>query len=539
MSLTQPSLGAAGDDGRSVMGTLTESLRGIIEGPLGEHGVSRSVVAERVAAIRQHERHRVFGVSIFRDGEDRYFIGEEAEPVDKKMAAEAVRGALQANRRLLDDDGEPVDETLSVAALKAIQDQEKVAQDFEAKIGEVFKKIGKRYVDALRKMTGKEWRVSSASRDIFSLDSEDEQAIDIYWEFDPGSETATIYIEGPKGKREVYKKQRLADIPKKNYVAWLQRTLGEEMKAILGVVMMEMASPEGVFENAIIIEEVEGILSEFEVYRKQSFGEVPIRAGEKPQKIPTVATKSNVLFRRLLVALKSGGDYENIIWLLRKEGVPENDISFAIRRLRIPRAYAEAEDKEVESLPFDADPHPLGELTGEGGRWEGGGTFQQWAKRGGGAKSMEKVAAEKGYAELTWASTPRDFLFVGKIAGDFLKMRRIAFVLDDARSLQNKKNLDSFSLGVHLGLGEGPAVEPKDKTKWDMKWTSGHVGKGWSLRVVTPGTQRLPSKAVVPKGLGAPAGPKPSVTSTVATEPKDTDFTKTQVLPKAKIWFAS
>ena len=54
------------------------------------------------------------------------------------------------------------------------------------------------------------------------------------------------------------------------------------------------------------------------------------------------------LFKRLLVALKRGGDHDNVIWLLRKEGVHEGDISYAIRHLKMPMAYAEAIERDPE-----------------------------------------------------------------------------------------------------------------------------------------------------------------------------------------------
>lgn len=322
------------------MGMLREELRSIIEGPLGEYGVALDKVSERVARIRQNERQRVFGVSILRDGEDNFFIGEDLEPRTKKSAAVAVQGALQRQGRLLDDYGQPMDKALSAVALKALGDQEDTDREEEAKIGAAFKKLGKQYAQALSKMSGKSWKVSTAGDDILSLDSEDKQAVDIYWEFDPGSMVATVYVEGPKGKRHVYRKQKLHDIPKKNYVAWLQRTLSESMTEILGLVMMEAAEPERVFEHANIIEEVERILSEY--------GSKPPVKGRKTPEVVGSLTKVGALFRKLLVTLKRNGDHDNVVWLLRKEGVHDGDISYAIRHLKMPAAYAEVVECDSE-----------------------------------------------------------------------------------------------------------------------------------------------------------------------------------------------
>jgi hypothetical protein len=548
------------------MGLLTETLRGIIEGPLGEYGVTVGTVNERVAAIRQHERRLVFGVSLFRDGDDHYFIGEEDVPVTKRGAAEAVQGALQSQGRLLGDDGQPLDEKLSAAALRAMQDQEKAAQEQEAQIGAAFKKLGSRYAEALSKMSGKDWKVASATADILSLDSEDKRAVDIYWEADPGTNTATIYVEGPKGKRQIYRKQRLTDIPKRNYIDWLKGVLGEEMKHILGLVMMEMAEPEEVFEHAAIMEEVEAILAEYEVYRKRSYGKAPVRgdAGGAKANTPKVVssrTKIAALFKRLLLALKRGGDYNNVIWLLRKEDVPESDISFAIRRLRMPMAYAESEDidgdvldegewveaEEADLYPFDqGSPDRIEELTGEGGRFEGGGeTFQQWFNKTKGydLRAMRKLAMQKGYADLTGASKPDHYKGVGEIIGYMLMKGRPTFVLDDQWTLRDHQNIKAFTLGLHLGLGEGPALEPAQKTKWEMKRiSSGKTGrKGWRIWVSkAAASKELPSKAVMPKGLGKGkpyVGPERRAVKR-APEPNP-DFTKTKIIPKPGIRAAS
>jgi len=544
-----------------MMGMLAESLRSIIEGPLGEHGVTIGKVRERVATIRQNERRTVFGVSIFRDGDDRYFIGEESEPASKKGAAEAVKGALQQQGRLLDDDGHVLDEKLSSAALRAMQDQEKAAQEHEAKIGAAFKKLGKRYAEALSKMSGKEWKVANASADIFSLDSDDKpkRAVDIYWEADPGTNTATIYIEGPKGKREVYKKQRLADIPKKNYVAWLQGVLKEEMRAILGMAMMEMAEPEVIFEHAVIIEEVKGVLAEFEVYKKRGFGHAPNKGRKTPSVVGSL-TKVNALFKRLLLTLKRGGDFDNVIWLLRKESVPESDINYAIRRLRMPMAYAEEVDldgdaldegewdeaEEADLFPFESELtlDRIEELTGEGGHWEGGSEgYQAWFNRTKGydLKTMRKMAIKQGYADLSGASKHSDYQGVGEIIGYMLRKGRPVFVLDDQITLRQKSNIDSFTLGLHIGLGEGPALEPKDKTKWKMKQISSAKTrrKGWRVWVTKVGARELPSKVVQPKGFGKKSvGSERRAVNRLAAEP-DHDFTKTKIVPKRRVRAAS
>jgi hypothetical protein len=210
------------------MGMLAEQLRAIIEGPLGTDGVTETTVSERVGAIRQHERRHVFGTVVYRDGSDGFFVNDNSKPLTRREVVEAVKDDLEAHGRLLD-------EKLAFGAMMAMGDQQKAVDAAEKKIGEAFKKIARRYVQALNKMTGAKWNVVSASESIFSLDSDEspKRAVDIYWEYDPGSETASIYIEGPKGKQKVYTKQKLSDIPKRNYIDWLGGVLKEDMEEIL------------------------------------------------------------------------------------------------------------------------------------------------------------------------------------------------------------------------------------------------------------------------------------------------------------------
>ena len=95
-------------------------------------------------------------------------------------------------------------------------------------------------------MTGVAWRVVTASESILSLDSEEKprRSVDIYWEYDPGTQRVDIFVEGPKNKMKVYRAQKLTDVPRKNYVEWLAGVLKEEMEAILN-----MALDEGIHER--------------------------------------------------------------------------------------------------------------------------------------------------------------------------------------------------------------------------------------------------------------------------------------------------
>ena len=210
------------------MGMLAEQLRSIIEGPLGTEGVTEETVVERVGAIRQNERRHVFGVVVGRDGDDNYFANDESTLLTRHQVIESVKSDLASHGRL-------IGEKLDMGAMFALGDQQKAVDAAEKKIGQAFKAVARRYTTALDKMTGAKWRVVSASESIFSLDSNEspKRAIDIYWEYDPGSQTASIYVEGPKGKQKVYAKQKLSDVSKRNYIDWLSGVLKEDMDEII------------------------------------------------------------------------------------------------------------------------------------------------------------------------------------------------------------------------------------------------------------------------------------------------------------------
>jgi hypothetical protein len=351
------------------MGMLAEQLRSIIEGPLGTDGVSEETVRDRVGAVRQHERRHVFGVPVYRDGADFYYTHDETEPLGRRDVVEEVLEHLALHGRLLD-------ERMSLGAIMATKDQQKAVDDAEEKIGQTFKKLAKRYTQALNQMTGANWKVVSASESIFSLDSDEspKRAIDIYWEYDPGSMTAAIYVEGPKGKQKVYNKQRLADIPKKNYIDWLSSVLKEDMEQILSLALTEdEEDPEPVpafapepeppvvseaseeTERQSLMEEIQDILDEAAVaYRRSVSKHHPMHVGAaqgggKKKSADKVAD----LFKELVAALTSGGDWDAIIKALRKEGVSEKQINFAIRRKQVPFAYSEDVDEEL--LPDEVD----------------------------------------------------------------------------------------------------------------------------------------------------------------------------------------
>lgn len=338
------------------MGLLAEELRSIIEGPLGTADVTEDTVAERVRSLRQHERRHVFGSVVYRDGDDLYYLNDVAEPVSRHEVVEYVKADLAAHGRLLS-------ERLALGAMLATKDQQKAVDDAEEQIGRIFKKLAKQYTQALGRMTGAKWRVISASESILSLDSDEspKRAVDIYWEYDPGSATATIYVEGPKGKQKSYQRQKLSDIPKKNYVDWLSRVLSEDMEKILALALEEdepadvepeaEAVQEETSPRAALLEEVWGVLDEAAAvaYRRSMAKQRPMRVGSpEAGKGPTDSmVKVKILFKQLVKALTSGGDWDNVIKALRKEGVSEKLINFAIRRKQVPFAFSEEVDESV------------------------------------------------------------------------------------------------------------------------------------------------------------------------------------------------
>lgn len=405
------------------MGMLAEQLRSIIEGPLGTETVTEEEVAERVGAIQQHERRHVFGTVVYRDGDDGYFIDDRAATtLTRRQVVEAIKDELKATGRL---------DEIALGAMLAMGDQQQAVDAAEKKIGETFKAVAKRYVDALNGMTGAKWRVVSASDSIFSLDSNEspKRAIDIYWEYDPGSKTATIYVEGPKGKQTAFARQRLNSIKQRNYIDWLSSVLKEEMDLFLAAALtedddlvegqlgrklaaldvviqnqrrhgrsttigkginqvsadeakwmvskriaqwvetrkggkavsvdasskrlldfrndLETQAYEGVEVNTgrgALIEEIQGIIDEAAVvaYRRRVAKAPPMHVGRssKPKSVPS-GTAVGRLFKALVKALKTGGDWDSAIKGLRKEGVPEKHINYAIKHKEIPYVYAE------------------------------------------------------------------------------------------------------------------------------------------------------------------------------------------------------
>lgn len=69
----------------------------------------------------------------------------------------------------------------------------------DAKVAAAFKKASKSFENALLAMTGKKWRVK-AGADLFSA-TDGKHDIDIYWDWDPMRNSATVTVEGPKGYR--------------------------------------------------------------------------------------------------------------------------------------------------------------------------------------------------------------------------------------------------------------------------------------------------------------------------------------------------
>lgn len=340
------------------MGLLAEELRAIIEGPLGTEDVTESTITERVRALRQHERRHVFGAVVYRDGDDSYYLNDASEPVTRRQVIESIKADLEAHGRLLG-------EKMSLGAMLATKDQQKAVDDAEERIGQMFKKLAKQYTQALKRMTGANWRVVSASESILSLDSDEspKRAVDIYWEYDPGTMTATIYVEGPRGKQKSYQRQKLSDIPKKNYVDWLSQVLSEDMEKILALALYEEepvetepeVESEAVQEEngsrAALLEEVWGVLDEAAAvaYRRSMAKQRPMHVGSSADKKGAVdsAAKVKNLFKQLVKALTSGGDWDSLIKALRREGVSEKHINFAIRRKQVPFAFSEDVDESV------------------------------------------------------------------------------------------------------------------------------------------------------------------------------------------------
>jgi hypothetical protein len=323
---------------------LAEQLRGIIEGPLGTEEVTPDTVTERVGMVEQNERRHVFGVMVFRDGEDQYFINDSSKPVQRRDVIESVKSYLESRGRLLD-------EKLNQTALQAFRDHQQAIDDGEQKIGEIFKKIAKRYVENLKRWTGANWKVVAASESILSFDSDEspKRAVDIYWEYDPIMQNASVFIEGPKGKQKIYTRQKMSDIPRKNYIDWLSGVLKEDMDKIFALMFEDGSEKTNTEGPQSLAEELWGIIDEDAVV-------MPRRSVAKSRPLPgkpkvvASGTKVGNLFKQLVLALTRGEDWDAVIKALRKERVPENHISYAIKNKKVPYIYAEEieEDDEVE-----------------------------------------------------------------------------------------------------------------------------------------------------------------------------------------------
>lgn len=418
------------------MGMLAEQLRSIIDGPLGTDAVTEEMVVDRVSSIQQHERRRIYGSPVYRDGSDNFFVDDSPNAMSRRQAVDEIKLSLRQHGRL--------DEKFDVEAMLAMDDQQKEVDAAEKKIGDGFKRVAKRYVDVLNKMTDAKWRVVSANESIFSLDSDEspKRAIDIYWEYDPGSQTATIYVEGPKGKQKAYARQKTSDISKRNYVDWLSSVLKEEIESIVAFALTEddelvegqlgrkLSALDVVIENQRLygrsttignrigqvsadqakwmvskriaqwvetrrgekavsvdihsdrlwkfrdeleaqayesietntnrgglVEEIQGIIDEAAVvaYKRRVAKAPPMHVGgiSKPKSTPS-GTKVGRLFRQLVKALTRGGDWDIVIKELRKEGVPEKHINYAIRHKEVPYVYMEevvSSDDLMEAAP--------------------------------------------------------------------------------------------------------------------------------------------------------------------------------------------
>jgi len=306
---------------------LAEELRAIIEGPLGMDIVSEETVNERVGMVAQNERRHVFGALVYRDGDDTYYTNDEQTPLTRRQVVETVSSLLESRGRLLR-------EKLGMGALMAMGDQQKEVDAAEAKIGGTFKKLAKRYVKALEDMTGAKWKVVSANESIFSLDSNEnpKRAIDIYWEYDPGSQTATVYVEGPKGAQKAYSQQKVKDIAGKNYISWLVNMLKEEMDSILELALHE--------DEELPTEDASHEEDDAQGNPRESLiEEVVSIIGKAVPSGGSSATRVGQLFEQLVAAVRRGGDLDPTSDDLRDEGVPEKHISYAIQFQEVPYIY--------------------------------------------------------------------------------------------------------------------------------------------------------------------------------------------------------
>lgn len=140
----------------------------------------------------------------------------------------------------------------SAAMGMALRAQQSTEEDADKLIADAFKKTAKFYADLLSDMTGKTWKVSTVSQDIFSLDGPGpKDKIDIYWEHDietgaedPRTAQFTVTVEGPLGVRpRIFRKQTPADIVKNGrhksmeLLWWLADALKEWAEELLGSIV--------------------------------------------------------------------------------------------------------------------------------------------------------------------------------------------------------------------------------------------------------------------------------------------------------------
>lgn len=109
------------------------------------------------------------------------------------------------------------------------------------KVATAFKKIAKDWGEFLSKATGSKWRVEAGDY-VLSLTSPLGKAIDVMWDYDPGSQKVDITVEGPKRSMRVFSRQSVAKFKdgKKTapeFLTWLTNLLGEARGYIVDAVL--------------------------------------------------------------------------------------------------------------------------------------------------------------------------------------------------------------------------------------------------------------------------------------------------------------
>jgi len=129
-----------------------------------------------------------------------------------------------------------LDEKLDLGALLATGDQEKAVAVADKKIGAMFKKNLKAYLDYLKKETDSPWK-AKVGDGIVSFDS-DQGKVDIYWDYDVMTTKVDFIVEGPMGM------QRFANQP-------LER-VGSPMAPRLFFGLIKKLLGEGIKEEAVM-----------------------------------------------------------------------------------------------------------------------------------------------------------------------------------------------------------------------------------------------------------------------------------------------